>query len=246
MQHIRQVDREFGAAIAVADFPSADRLLKQGADIHRVIPTTEPDERGLYEATTTYLIEATLRGHVETVRFLLEHGANPNIAGMLASQTPLLVATRGGHVEIVDLLLDYGADFSAVDHPGKLSAIEYAITDEHAAIVRRLLAAGARPKFRRLSFSREGDAAAREIVRMLIEHGVDINTRDDWGRTPRMWAAEHAPLETVRFLIDSGADVNIVSGKNMNGVASSETALQLARREKRSDVVALLLEHGAH
>jgi translation initiation factor IF-3 len=31
----------------------------------------------------------------------------------------------------------------------------------------------------------------------------------------------------------------IVSGKNMNGVSSKETALQLAR-QKRSDVVALL------
>jgi hypothetical protein len=32
----------------------------------------------------------------------------------------------------------------------------------------------------------------------------------------------------------------IVSGKNMNGVTSKETALQLARQAKRSDVVALL------
>jgi hypothetical protein len=36
----------------------------------------------------------------------------------------------------------------------------------------------------------------------------------------------------------------IVSGKNMNGVSSKKTALQLARRAKRSDVVALLLRCG--
>jgi ankyrin repeat protein len=81
---------------------------------------------------------------------------------------------------------------------------------------------------------------------MLIEHGVDINKKDDWGRTPLMWAAEGAPLETVQFLIDSGADVNIISGKNMNRVSSKVTALQLAKRAKRSDVVTLLLRYGAH
>jgi ankyrin repeat protein len=87
--------------------------------------------------------------------------------------------------------------------------------------------------------------AAREILRMLRKHGFDINKRDDWGRTPLMWAAERAPLETVQFLIDSGADLNIVSGKNMNGVSSKVTALQLAMRAKRSDVVDLLLRQGA-
>jgi ankyrin repeat protein len=75
---------------------------------------------------------------------------------------------------------------------------------------------------------------------------VDINNRDDWGRTPLMWAVQSTPLETVQFLIDSGADVNIVSGKNMNGVSSNETALQLATRAGRNDVVDLLLRHGAH
>jgi ankyrin repeat protein len=77
---------------------------------------------------------------------------------------------------------------------------------------------------------------------MIMDHGFDINRRDDWGRTPLMWAAERAPLETVQFLLDSGADVNIISGKNMNGVSSEETALLLARRAGREDVVKLLLQ----
>jgi ankyrin repeat protein len=123
--------------------------------------------------------------------------------------------------------------------------MEYAISNESADIVRSLLAAGARPVFRRLSFNQDGGADACEIVRMLIEHGFDINKRDDWGRTPLMWAAERAPLETVQFLIDSGADVHIVSGKNMNSVSSNETALQLAKRAKRRDVVSLLVRYGA-
>jgi ankyrin repeat protein len=142
-------------------------------------------------------------------------------------------------------LLEHGADWSATHHPGKFSALEYAITNENDAIVHSLLAAGASLDFRRISFNREGAEAARQIVRLLLQYGFDINQRDDWGRTPLMWAAERAPVETVRFLIESGANVNMVSGKNMNGVSGNETALRLARRAKRDDVVRLLRSHGA-
>jgi ankyrin repeat protein len=147
---------------------------------------------------------------------------------------------------VVGVLLEHGAGSSAVDHPTGFSALEYAVFNENADIVRRLLDAGARPVCRRLALSREGGAAAREIVRLLTKHGFDLNLRDDWGKTPLMWAAERAPLETVQFLLDSGADVNIISGKNMNGVSSNQTALQFAKQAKRNDVIALLLRHGAH
>jgi ankyrin repeat protein len=246
MDNSKPVDKNFGSAISKPDFEEAARLLKQGADINRLIPTVETDERGMYEGTTTYLIEAASRGQIQTVRFLLENAANPNIVASFTGQTALLAAASRGHSEIVDVLLEHGADSSAVDHPSKFSAIEYGIANENASVVRSLLGAGARPIFRRLSFNKEGGTAARDIVLMLLERGVDINKRDDWGRTPLMWAAQSAPLETVQFLIDCGADVNIVSGKNMNGVSSNETALQLAKRAKRTDVVALLLQHGAN
>jgi len=245
MSKASQIDLDFGAAVSNADFEAAARILSQGADINRIIATTIPDERGIYDDTTTYLIEASTRGNVGVVRFLLEHGADPNIAGAFASQTALLAATQQGNSEIVDLLLKHGADWSAVDHPSRFSALEYAISKENASIVRSLLAAGARPTFRRLSFDRDGGAPAREIVRLLMEHGFDVNKRDDWGRTPLMWAAQRAPLDTVKFLVDVGADVNIISGKNMNGVSSSETALRLATKSNRKDVVEFLKQHGA-
>ena len=238
-------DRDFTVALFAHDFETAASLLTHGVDVNRRIDTTVPDERGMYDDTTTYLIEASVRGDVEVVRFLLKNGANPNIATSFANQTPLLAATQQRHSEVVDLLLRHGADCSTVDYPSRFSPLEYALVDENADIVRSLLAAGARPVFRRLAFGREGGAAAREIVRLLMKHGFDINGRDDWGKTPLMWAAERAPLETVQFLIESGADVNIVAGKNMNGVSSNQTALQIAKQAKRSDVIALLLRRGA-
>ena len=52
------------------------------------------------------------RGDATAVKWLLEHGANPNAlwAHWDAEVTPLHLATAQGHAEVVRLLLDAGAD----------------------------------------------------------------------------------------------------------------------------------------
>jgi ankyrin repeat protein len=240
-----KVDQDFACAIADGDFQKAALLLTQGADINRIIGTTEVIDRTMYDETTTYLMNSALRGRVEVVRFLLNNGADPNIAGIFSGQTAVLAAARFDHSEVVDLLIEHGADVFPIDSWSKFSAMDYAISHANPAIVRNLFAAGATGTFYRLRYSVEGGEPARETARLLLEHGADINAEDDWGRTSLMWAAERATVDTVQFLIDSGADINRISGKNMNGVRSNETALQLARRAKRDDVIALLLRHGA-
>jgi ankyrin repeat domain-containing protein 17 len=242
---VPQVDLDFDAALERGDLASAARLLERGADVNRVWATTEVIERDTYDETKTYLRRAALYDDIAAVRFLLEHGADPNIAGIFSGETALLGAASLGHAEVVDLLLAHGADVSAVDSRTERSVMDYALAGVHAPVVRRLLAAGARARFEHLNFSIDGGAAAREIVRLLTEHGVDINSIDSWGRTPLMWAAEYAEVETVRFMMDLGADVNRVSEPNSNGWQSYHTALGLARSAKRKDVVALLLAAGA-
>lgn len=204
----------------------------------------ETFDRDVVEETTTYLIDAAAAGDVDVIGFLLGHGADPNIASAYSGRTALLAAVVWGHVAAVDLLLAHGADVSAIDTYNRKSAMGYATANMEPAIVRSLLAAGAPAVFDQMGFSLKGGAEAREIVQVLVKHGADINRIDPWGRTPLMWASQHAELDTVRLMIELGADVNRVSEKNMNGVGSKETALSLARRCKRGDVVALLQQHG--
>jgi ankyrin repeat protein len=213
--------------------------------VNRVWATTEVVERDTYDETKTYLRRAALGDDVAAVRFLLEHGADPNIAGIYSGETALIGAARLGHTEVVDLLLTHGADVAALDTRTGWSAIDYALAGVHAPVVRRLLAARAHPKFEHLNFSIDGGASAREVVRLLVDHGGDVNGIDSWGRTPLMWAAEYAEPETVRLLIELGADVNRVSEPNVNGWQSYETALGVARKGKRRDVEAVLLAAGA-
>ena len=239
------VNRDFAAALLAGDLAAAERLRARGAAINRVILTTEQIDRDTFDDTTTHLIMAAARDQAPVVRFLLEHGADPNYAGTFAGRTALLAAARWGHAEVVDVLLAHGVDVDALDRHDRRTSLDYAVATCNAAIVRSLLTGGARGDFRHVGFSVAGGAPAREIVELLVAHGVDINALDDWGRTPLMWAAQYAEVETVERMIALGADVNRVSEANMNGVRSNETALGLARGAKREDVVGVLRRHGA-
>jgi ankyrin repeat protein len=242
-----QRDEELAMALYHRDLARAEELLDGGARINRVIERTDTLDREIVDDTTTYLIQAAVAGDVETAKFLLDRGADPNIAGSFTGRTALLAAATYGHGAIVDLLLAHGANVEGIDSYSKQSALAYATGSVNAPIVRSLLNAGARGSFRRLGFSIDGDEAAREVVRLLVEHGANINEIDDWGRTPLMWAALYATAETVQYMLELGADVNRVSEANMNGIRSNETALALAGERGRccESAVAVLLSHGA-
>mmetsp|Transcript_30139 Transcript_30139/g.96965 ORF Transcript_30139/g.96965 Transcript_30139/m.96965 type:complete len:204 (+) Transcript_30139:1056-1667(+) len=46
-----------------------------------------------------------------------------------------------------------------------------------------------------------------EIVKILIEKGVNVSARDDWDRTPLHWAAYNGHVEVAKELIANGANV---------------------------------------
>lgn len=60
-----------------------------------------------------------------------------------------------------------------------------------------------------------------DIVRFLVEYGVDINATDNKGNTPLMFATRENNVELVKLLLRNNADPFI---KNMNG----STALNLS------------------
>jgi ankyrin repeat protein len=81
-------------------FPKLVRLeLEMGANINL---TSGPDGQ-------TPLIWAAKAGHLDTVKLLLEYGANPLIASK-SGLTPLMYAAANGHLEIVELLASRGVN----------------------------------------------------------------------------------------------------------------------------------------
>jgi len=76
-------------------------------------------------------------------------------------------------------------------------------------------------------------------VKLLLERGADIETRDDGGKTPLSSAAFPGRVDVVQVLLDSGADIETRDD-------GGKTPVSLAAKHERADVVRLLLDCGAH
>ncbi|CAG5017250.1 unnamed protein product [Parnassius apollo] len=111
-----------------------------------------------------------LKGDINTVRFLLQAGAEVNQA-LTAGQTPLHLAVLEGHLAIIDLLLEKAADFQARDING-LSVEHYAVDSRNLEVVQYIL-------------DKDGDVkgADTEMIEELISRGSSINVTDRAGLT---------------------------------------------------------------
>jgi ankyrin repeat protein len=137
-------------------------LLDAGADVNA-------DRWG-----TTALIAAADEGHAEIVRLLLAEGANVNAKQRWGTTALMLAASGGseGHTAIVELLLAVpGIDVNAKDDDDGITALMRAAANGQAAIVERLLAAGA-----------------------------DVNAKDNDGETALMFAERGGHTDVVRAI----------------------------------------------
>ena len=76
------------------------------------------------------------------------------------------------------------------------------------------------------------------VVRVLLEHSADHETRDKFGWRPLEWVSTTEHVDVVRALLDHGAEVK-AKDKYRN------TSLHVASRFKQAAVARVLLERGA-
>ncbi|OPY02416.1 MAG: Ankyrin repeats (3 copies) [Syntrophorhabdus sp. PtaB.Bin047] len=110
---------------AIEEMQAAGEKLASAAENGDTAGAREALEAGAWPETRLagdpVIQGATLNGHVEIVKLLLEDGADANSSGTSGS-TPLhrCIGTHTGpaHVEIVRMLLAAGADIGAADDTG--------------------------------------------------------------------------------------------------------------------------------
>ena len=91
----------------------------------------------------TALIISVARRDPEWTGFLLNKGADPNLAGK-GGDTPLIIAARLGFDEAVGWLIEMGAKVDATNKMGETALIA-AVQQRQTSIVRELLQDGADP-----------------------------------------------------------------------------------------------------
>ncbi len=115
-------------------------------------------------------------GQYNIVEFLLERGANPNLASNNQFHVaPIHSACAISNFDIVEILIKKRADVNAKQMQG--------ITALHSA-------------------AHNGQT---NIARLLIENGAEINAKTESGQTPLIMAQEKYFDETARLLIQNGA-----------------------------------------
>ena len=141
--------------------------------------------------------------HFEYIKFLLDHGANPNARAkdntltrtiftmqwfLESGATPFVRAAQSSDIELLKLLLKYGADpllrtdfgDTALTAAAGIGWVE-GVTYEHS------------------------QQANVETVKFLLELGLDPNASNQDGRTPLMGAAMKGRNAVVQTLVDHGA-----------------------------------------
>ena len=101
------LDRLLFNAVKDGDAYCVQLLLVAGADINAV------NNKG-----HVALLLAAGFGHTQTVKILVEHGADINTADISFGRTALFWAALNGHTEIVKLLIEHGADLNHIDKYG--------------------------------------------------------------------------------------------------------------------------------
>ena len=197
-------------AVNNRNYALAELLIDRGADVNLA---NKGGWTPLYLATDNrnieggdYPVPTPDLDHLEVIRALLKHGANPNTPvhdntltrTIFTMQwffedgaTPFIRAAQSSDTELMKLLLDYHADPLMKTANG-----DYALT-----------AAGGIGWVEGVTYERSPQENV-EALRMLLDLGLDPNSANSEGRTALMGAALKGRNGAVQLLVDRGAKLD--------------------------------------
>jgi ankyrin repeat protein len=167
----------------------------------------------------TALHLAARQGHVDTVRTLLDSGADVNVMSTSDQTSPLLIATINGHFDLGRYLLSRGANPNLASEAGA--------TPLYAAVNVTWAPKALYPQPQAYL---QQELSYLDFMKLLLEAGADPNLRlkkklwysgynfdlsgvDEGGSTPFWRAAYAGDVEAMQLLKEHGADPNIPTVK---------------------------------
>ncbi|XP_058797641.1 ankyrin-1-like [Phymastichus coffea] len=198
----------------------------------------------------TLLHHAALCDNHVIARYLIDMGLDVN--GLDSdSKTPLMVAVQMCNATVVEVLLEANADIHITNAAGEsvlrmIFHSEYFSTKILKVILQRLILdcfsinelldrlIGSGCSMYHVTFLRN-----IEIMQMLMDRGIDINSKGYFKDTALHAAVEMNDLNILEWILDKGGDVEAAN-------EYSKVALYDAATDGKVDLVRLLLEHGAN
>ena len=163
------------------------------------------------------------------IELLIKAGADPN-AALPEGETVLMSAARTGVPEAVKALIAHGANVNAKESWQEQTALMFAAAENHAAVVKLLVDAGA-------------DLNVHSKVWNFPEYKYETNgmavfqlPRGGW--TALMYAARQNAMDAAAMLADLRADLDAAD-------PDGTTALELAILNVHYDLASMLLKKGA-
>ncbi|HEX3743861.1 MAG TPA: ankyrin repeat domain-containing protein [Bryobacteraceae bacterium] len=180
------------------DLTTADLLIRAGAKVNA------SNQLGV-----TPLSLACTNGSAALVTRLLDAGADPNL-GQLSGETPLMTCSCSGNPDTVEALLTRGARVNQKGGHGQQTALMWAVAQQHA-----------------------------EVIRILLAHGADSAARSASGFTPLLFAAQQGDLDIAKLLLSSGASIREAAPDYGNALvvaaASGHEAFAIAVLDRGAD-----------
>lgn len=234
------------------------------------------DEDNAYTALPNCEIMAVAQSrNINKIRDMIENGADINCQNKFG-YTALMVAAMYNS-DVVPVFLDYGADTDISNQSG-WTALMHAVQNSNLKSIQYLVQAGADLEKKESGLGRTALTIActppnknQDIVKLLLEAGADVKSKDLYGQTALMCNIEMHQGRDIDVLVEYGADINAydkygrsvlmfasnsaspdvlrklltynpnINWQNENG----QTALFYAVSNKKVEIIDILIEAGA-
>ncbi|MFC1478069.1 ankyrin repeat domain-containing protein [Candidatus Margulisiibacteriota bacterium] len=222
-EYVEEADRDLLYAVEKGRAEEVKQALAKGADVN-----------AMTRLGKTALILAAKMQNTEIVKILIEAGADLNTKGVLFSYTALGLAIWERYYEIAKLLIEAGASLNIKDEDG-ITELMRVVRDNRTDIVKLLIKADVNEWGKSLLFMAAGSGRT-DIIKLLIEADFNINIKDSPNNKEILSLIKKKDKDIVSLLV-----LPILLKEANNG----KTALMVAAKRGRTEVVKLLIEAGA-
>ncbi len=156
--------------------------------------------------------------------------------------SPVHLVAYKGFTGMLQYLYDMKCNIHQTTATLRRTAFHFAVLRHKMACFHKLLSFGANPDprdtFGNSPCHYAAEDGACDILRVLLQHDIDLNAQDITLKTPLMKATRNGKVEAVKLLLHAGCAVNM---RDKNG----DTALHFAARHGGVELVEILVRVGS-